>query len=195
MLILTLFLLFNLLYPVSIVIPEYPHQALAGGTVIAEMEVVSGKVRQVTVHLDDGAFAEWSRDALAQWRFDSTHNGSELVIVHFRHPALFTFADAIMEISPGNVPDSLAYPLTIHRPVYPANVLARGGVVLRMEINPEGKVDGVDVLQALGGVTETSVRAVREWTFTPAKDGKGKPIPAHAFALFIYRFPVVLPPE
>lgn len=179
----------------SIEVPIYPHAALGGGNVIAELQIVSGRVEKVIVHSDEGAFADACRDALMQWRFQPDHNGRELVAVHFRHPAFFSFDDADQDIRPANVHESLPYPLSIRRPVYPVNVVARGGVVLRVDISAEGKVSDVEVLRGLGGLTETSVNAVREWTFRPAKDRMGKHVPSQAYALFVYRFPVIAQPR
>ena len=68
-------------------------------------------------------------------------------------------------------------PVKAERPPYP--ILAReqgweGTVVLRLVINPDGKVSSAEPRQSSGFplLDESAVQAVQQWTFLPAKNGE-----------------------
>jgi hypothetical protein len=62
-----------------------------------------------------------------------------------------------------------------------------------LDITDEGRVAAAQVIKSLGVLTDTSVGAARKWEFIPLQDGKGKKIPSHAYAVFVFRFPVLAP--
>jgi len=58
-------------------------------------------------------------------------------------------------------------------PVYPVNSIAQGTVVLEVTIGPSGRVEQVRVIRDIPSLTSESVKAVRGWSFRPARlDGR-----------------------
>ena len=55
----------------------------------------------------------------------------------------------------------------------------------------DGSILDVRTIQAMGVLTDVSVAAVRKWKFTPAEDARGVKEASHAYAVFVYRFPVI----
>jgi TonB family protein len=177
----------------SVVDPLYPPNAVWGGTVVAELHFVAGKVQDVTILSGKKPFADSCRSALAQWRMNSEENADELVVVHFRQPALYYWGDTEEEISPAKPKRSLPYPSDLILPSYPVNALGQGSVILRTSISAEGRVSDVRVIKPVGVLTDTSIDAVRRWKFTPAEDDRGARTSSHAYAVLVYRLPVIAP--
>ena len=183
-----LLLLFALIS--HVVDPLFPPNAVMGGTVVAQVHFAGGKAKSVKVLSGEDPFADSARAALLKWQGDSGEDSDEVVIVHFRHPYLYHVADSSEEIAPAQPKGSLPYPKTVISPAYAPNTSAQGSVVLRLEISSEGRVVKVAILQRLGDMTTSSIDAVRSWVFTPPEDEKGAKQPSHAYAVFVYRFPV-----
>ena len=70
-------------------------------------------------------------------------------------------------------------PGEIVEPVYPANVIGQGSVVLRLEIDDSGNVSDVTELNPGGGLTTLARKLCAAWKFAPAPDqcADGKPGP------------------
>jgi len=60
-----------------------------------------------------------------------------------------------------------------------------------LDVSEEGEVSDVRVIEGMGGLTDASIDAAREWKFVPVKDAQGKPTRSHAYAVLVYRFPLV----
>ena len=71
--------------------------------------------------------------------------------------------------------DQEAVPILAVQPQYPQtarNAGITGKVVLRVLVGVDGRVQDVQIVQSVLGLTEAAVDAVRQWTFQPArKDG------------------------
>lgn len=58
-------------------------------------------------------------------------------------------------------------------PVYPVNSIAQGTVVLEVTIGSSGRVEQVRVIRDIPSLTSEAVKAVRGWSFRPARlDGR-----------------------
>jgi len=171
--------------------PVYPPNAVSGGTVVAQLQLSAGEVTSVTILSGEEPFADSCRSALARWRLPSVRDGNELVIVHFRRPELYHAGEDLEKISPTRSDESLAYPEFVVSPVYPANALGKGSVVLLADISAEGRVVDVRVLKSMGILTGASVDAVRNWKFVPARDKRGRKAPSQAYTVMVFRFPVI----
>ena len=116
-----------------------------------------------------------------------------LVIVHFRQPNLYSLGDTTEKFKPAQLNESLPYPTRIVPPSYPPDALGQGSVVLRVKISEEGRVTEVQVVKGMGVLTNASTEAVRKWEFIPAKNEQGIDSSSHAYAVFVYRFPLTTP--
>ena len=64
-------------------------------------------------------------------------------------------------------------------------------MILKVDVAADGSILKVGTIQAMGVLTDVSVAAVRKWKFTPAEDARGVKEASHAYAVFVYRFPVI----
>jgi Gram-negative bacterial TonB protein C-terminal len=70
-------------------------------------------------------------------------------------------------------------------------VLGQGSVILRLEIDDSGGVSEVKGVESPGGLTGPCTNAVRAWKFAPARDQSGRPARSQAFAVCVFRHPVL----
>jgi len=178
--------------PTVVLTPSYPPNAVVGGTVTSVMHVAAGKVRSLDILQGDASFVDSVRAALLGWRFRPEASGDFLAVVNFRSPQLHAVgASATRKLEPLSSPAGLAVPRSVVEPAYPANSLGAGGVVLQLELSESGAISKVQVVQGLGDLTEPCISAVRQWRFSPARDGSGKYLASEAYAVFVLRRPVL----
>jgi hypothetical protein len=171
--------------------PIYPPNTVTGGTVIAELHSVSGRVEKLTIHSGEEPFVSAAQSALRQWQLHPEKDGDDLVVMHFRQPNLYYLNDAGEKISGAKPKGSLPYPKSIVGPAYPAQSLGRGSVILRIGISSDGRVGKIQAEKSVGSLTDVSIDAVRKWVFLPAEDGRGLAKASSAYAVFVYQFPVI----
>jgi TonB family protein len=173
--------------------PLYPPNAVSGGSVVAELHFAKGAVVNVTILSGEEPFADSCKSALAQWRMQSEQDTHELVVVNFRQPNLTTYSSSANKqlVRTPKTDSSLPYPKNVMEPAYPANAFGQGSVVLKMDITAEGRTANLQVVKPLGVLTNTSIDAVRQWEFFPRQDSKGAKIPSHAYAVLVFRFPIL----
>ncbi len=173
--------------------PAYPPNTISGGTVIAELHVDDGQVKQVSVRSGDEPFLRAATNALAQWKLPAEDHGNQLVIVHFRQPNLYYLDGSDESIASVDSAPGLPYPRRIVGPSYPAQGVGLGSVVLKLKISAEGKVEKVETLKSAGSLTDVSINAVRKWDFVPAENNRGVAEPSYAYAVLVYQMPVIAP--
>ncbi len=176
---------------VVVVGAKYPPDAVTGNTVVAVARVSGGAVDNVSIKQGDAAFAQSARSALAGWRFRAGEKGDILVVFHFRTPQLFPVGSSAQTIEQKDVSAGMPYPRTIVETVYPPDSLGEGSVIMLLEVNPDGTVAKARVVQGLGDLTAPSVAAVRKWKFTPARTGSGRTSKTYAYAVCIFRRPIL----
>jgi TonB family protein len=173
--------------------PLYPPNAASGGTVVAELRIAGGNVKDVAILSGAEPFAGSSMSALSQWRLQPDVKGSQLAVVYFRQPYLHNITPVEEEMRPAKSPPQLPYPRHVVQPSYPPNALAQGGVILRADISTEGRVSNVETIKGMGILTGASIDALRRWQFVPAQNEKGKRMPSQAYVVFVFRFPLIVP--
>jgi TonB family protein len=176
---------------ITVVSPAYPPDAIEGGTVVALLQVSNGEVRGIQITQADPPFADAVQSALSRWRFRDSETGSILVVVNFRSPRLYATATHTRALQITEAPPGSPYPLRLMEPPYPANSVAEGSVILRLELNEAGEITRTKTLQGLGGLTSAAVATVRKWRFEPARDAKGTPRRGEAYAVCVFRRPVL----
>jgi TonB family protein len=169
--------------------PAYPPNTISGGTVVAKLHSVSGSATHVDIVSGEEPFASSSKAALQNWSLHSEKDA--LVVVYFRQPNLYYMGDAGQEIRCSGEDATLPCPNYVVGPAYPAHASGQGSVVLRLEIGDDGSVFDVRTLKAMGVFTEISVEAVRKWRFSPAEDARGMKKASRAYAVFVFRFPLI----
>jgi TonB family protein len=75
-------------------------------------------------------------------------------------------------------------------PVYPANVVNPGTVVLEVTVGETGRAENVSVVRAMPPFTEEALKAVQKWEFEPAKLD-GEPIRSRVPVAFSFSRPTV----
>ncbi len=174
----------------TVVGPRYPPNAVSGGTVVAALVSGAGGVSDIKILSGQEPFVSSSRAALQRWNLHAEREGGDLVVVHFRQPNLYYRGDVQEEIRCTGANPSMPCPKYVVAPAYPPQAVGQGSVILKVEVAADGSILDVRTLQAMGVLTDVSVAAVRKWKFTPAEDARGVKEASHAYAVFVYRFPV-----
>ena len=178
------------LAPPSVVTdPVYPPNAVAGGAVVAALEIQKGAVTAVEILSGAEPFAGSVRQALSTWRFPAMVVRARVpVVVVFAGPNLLPAASAGESRPRGTRrSDDLPLPSRLSEPVYPPNAWGGGAVTLRLEIDPSGAVRRSAVVKALGAFTDAAREAIAQWRFTPARPGRSD----EALAVVVFRPPVL----
>ena len=175
----------------TVVGPLYPPNTVSGGTVVVQLVSVAGDVLDMKILFGEGPFVSSTKAALRSWKLHPEKDGGDLVIVHFRQPGLYYMGDAKEEIRCAGADPSMPCPEYVVGPAYPAQAVGQGSVILRVAVAADGGILDVQTIQAMGVLTEPSAEAVRKWKFTPAQDARGVKKASHAYAVFVYRFPVI----
>jgi hypothetical protein len=181
--------------PISVAGPIYPPGTLAGGTVVAALDVMAGSVTQIEILAGEDPFVTSARDALRRWRFEPRRDAERIpVVINFRSPNLFAFSPKVQNLpalGKSLGPSDVALPTKVVEPVYPANALGQVSVILTLEIDETGGVSNVDGVESPGGLTDPCADAVRAWKFAPARDHSGRQTRSRAFAVCVFRHPVL----
>ncbi len=176
--------------------PAYPQNAQGGATAVFAVSYDAGVVSYAAALAGEGPFAASARQAVSAWRFEPAASGTALVVVCYRRPELFAVGSPPVQVlSPRGSGPRLPFPTEVVEPAYPPDAIAAGSVVLHLEISADGAVRSADVVRRLGGLTQTSVEAVRRWRFAPAHDSRGRPVASEAYAVLVFRTPVIVPSQ
>ena len=177
---------------ISVVGPAYPPNAVSGGTVTAVLHVAGGEIEGVDILQGDEPFVAPAQSALGAWKFRSSDDGTFLVVVLFRSPNLHALGPAERKISVQPESAEIQGILSIVEPVYPANSLGEGSVVMRLGVDATGAVSQANVVQGLGDLTGVCLNAVRRWQFLPAAASKKKPGLSEVYAVCVLRRPILI---
>ncbi len=181
---------------VSVAEFPYPPDAASGGTVAALLSLTSGAVTRVDILSGGEPFVSAASSALRGMRV-AEDPGMErmLAVVNYREPGLFALGDPNQPVpAPTSVPASIPYPETVTQPAYPPNAAGEGAVILRVAISATGNVEKVETVKSQGILTESGLDALKSWTFTPARDSRGRPVASAAYIIFVFRAPVLTSP-
>ena len=77
-------------------------------------------------------------------------------------------------------------------PIYPCLALAAkvdGEVLVQVRIGEDGKVQDARLIKSIPMLDAAAMAAAEQWTFTPARDPKGKPVAVWAAIPFTFRLP------
>ncbi len=179
--------------PLSVTEPLFPPNAVGGATAVFAIQIGSGEVRDVSELYGQEPFSSSGREALSGWRFSAETSGTAVVVVCYRRPELFATGTTEQELSPSQPVRGLPFPKLVVEPIYPPDTTAQGSVVLRLEIAKDGSVRQVQAVRQLGILTQAGVEAVRRWRFTPARDKKGNAADSEAYAVLVFRTPLLVP--
>jgi TonB family protein len=171
--------------------PEFSEEARAAhhsGTVTLYVQInPEGKaVNMRVLHSLGMGLDEKALEAVRKWTFQPGMKDGRPVTVEAQIEVNFRFLDDPVKIAEG-VPGGPVYRIvngvsapvlmTKVEPEYSEEARAakyQGTVLLKVQIDPEGKVAKINVARALGmGLDEKAMEAVRQWKFKPAmKDGQ-----------------------
>jgi len=144
--------------------PHAPMDTVASGIVILEGAVnPQGRLTDIRMIHGMPPFIQPSLQAVRDWTFAPVQ-GSPHVSVTFFYRARNIFPDSPYEFNLRN--PSCALPIHVVNPGYPINAIGEGSVILQVHTDPQGVVEGVDVIRSVPSLTEAAVQAVRRWTFT-----------------------------
>jgi TonB family protein len=172
--------------------PDLPPLAAEGGFVGLELRVTaSGMVREAVVIDDSPPFTAEIQRVGRLWTFDEARiDGKPVeariaVVGVFRAPTLFGGAPAPPKRAAGPSAE-IPYPTSTATPAYPPQALESGVVMLEVEVDEDGAVAAVEILEEAEGFSAVAVEAAQKFRFQPARrDGRA----VRAFAILIFGFP------
>ena len=172
--------------------PDLPPLAAEGGFVGLELRVTpSGIVREAVVIDDSPPFTAEIQKVARLWSFDEPRVDGKpaearvAVIGLFRAPTLLGGAPPPPKRA-ASPSAEIPYPTSYPTPAYPPQALEPGVVMLEVEIDEEGAVAAVEILEEAEGFQAVAVEAAQKFRFQPARrDGRA----ARAFAILIFGFP------
>ena len=179
---------------------NYPVRSVAYGIVVLEVTVdASGEVEAANVVRDIVSLTPEAIRAVKGWQFrpaklEGKPIESRTTVVVVFNPAL------------NNPPDATLPPLANHEqkqsqpfspprvieavyPKYPIWSAAWGTVVLKLEIDAEGRAQGMEILRDIASLTPEAVQAVKGWKFEPATLD-GRQVSSKMAVAFVFRQPV-----
>src|SRR5262245_28814727 len=170
-----------------------PIPRLISRTVIVMVDGVVNDTHQFTpVRLIQGLdpFVQPSVGTAQQWTFGPETQVGERVGAVFFYRNQNLLPDSPMEFSADCCDDRAASPLRVFDPGYPVNSVGEGTVVMNLRIDAAGRVENVLVVRPEPSLTETAVRAVRQWAFAPAIRG-GRVVPSSVVVAIVFQRPVL----
>jgi len=173
--------------------PAPPPTATATGAVVLSAIVdADGSVRDVEVISGEPVFWAPAAAAARTWRFrnDLRRPVTVSATFIFRARAIFSNSSPLM---PQGVSvrgaSSPPLPTAIMDPGYPPQSVAEGCVILQMNIDPVGSLQGLQVVRSVPSLDEVAEKAVRQWRFQPAA-ADGRAAPGIAVAGICFQRPV-----
>jgi hypothetical protein len=182
--------------------PSSPWNAVIGNTVLGVASVdAKGEVTQVRILQGVTPFIEEAERTISQWRFeparlDGEAVSSEATMIMLFRPHSFgnqglggpTLGFTKPEIPSGN---HAALPITLFDPEWPVGrFLYPGVVILDLELNEDGLIHQMRVVNDVPATTELARQVVKQWNFVPAvKDGR--PVRSTVIVAISFVTPVV----
>jgi outer membrane biosynthesis protein TonB len=186
--------------PVSVVTTPYPPQALFGGEVGLDAQIdAGGKLENLGVVRGDAPFLEPVLDTAQTWSFDPARSNGQAVAasvgIYFQFPQSFLPPLAPTEHSfdddaATDAPNHAALPTFTVEPEYPANTVVEGTVAIYAVIDRDGHVTSTNVLRQLDPLTDTTLAAIHQWHFIPAKRD-GANVESAMVIVVVFRRPAV----
>jgi TonB family protein len=163
----------------KVTIPEHPVATVEGGVVLLDLLVdEEGRVSKLRTLEGRNPFSQKASDAVRRWTFAPAQIEKPVesrvgVVMMFRPRMILEFGPPqrkMRQLSSSNRP---ALPVTIFSLPYPANSVAEGVVVLQLEIDIQGGIAKIDVIEGVSPLTAVARKSVETWRFAPAKvDGQ-----------------------
>ena len=181
----------------------YPVESIAVGTVVLEATIgETGTVEEVWPIREIPSLTEVALQAVKSWHFkpaslDGKSVRSRTAVAVTFNPAAAPAANVPLPAISGPPRSSPAASLEPEPvevmaamfPQYPANSVTTGTVVLRVNIDKRGIVEGATAIRRIPSLTAVCLRVVKEWKFKPAKF-QGTPWPSSVALAFVLRPPV-----
>jgi Gram-negative bacterial TonB protein C-terminal len=179
---------------------KYPVNSVAYGIVALKVTVdAKGKAEAVKVVRDIVSLTPEAVDAVKNWTFrpaklDGEPIRSKTTVTVVFNPALNNPPDATLPplanieqkqalgFSPPQVVEAVY-------PKYPIRSVAWGTIVLKLEIDAEGRAQTIETLRDIASLTPEAVRAVKAWKFEPATFD-GRQVSSKTAVAFLFRPPV-----
>ena len=185
-------------------LPLQPQMVLGGGEVLFEVTVgETGVVREIITLRATPPFTKLAAEAVRTWRFAPASQQVDvklqpraietrvLVAGVFRPPTLYNGpAPGERPKDVGMASSQIPFPTKTTVPMYPAQALFDGIVVVEAAVAATGMVSDAKVVATGAGFERAALDAARQWRFRPAvRDGA--PIKTYAYLIFGFRQPIM----
>ena len=179
-----------------------PDSAVTGVVTLGVSVDASGAVENVTVIRDLPPLTAAAQDALKNWKFGPAVKNGKFVAGNVRVHIVFNpfnvgdpDAGAGQEASGGQgdsgSSDDDFQPAQLQSATYaqyPENTVASGTVLVQLNVDPDGTVQGARVMKGSGPLAGAVTRTVKSWTFTAASY-KGNAVRSVVPVAFVFASP------
>lgn len=166
--------------PLSLVAAPYPGEAFSGGEVALDGLVESnGRLGDVRIVSGENPFLEKALAAVQTWSFRPARSGEKVVetrigivfqspgsLTSTRTPQVHSYAGKWAD-----APERGAEPLVAPEAASSLAKMGEGSVILWEQVNAQGHVRTIDVVQGPESLTEGTLAAARAWRFAPGRKG------------------------
>lgn len=184
-----------------------PYEVLIDGLFVLDVSIdEQGQIQKIDALRDPGAMLGAAKQSIYQWKFQpASKDGksvlSRMTISFVYHPVNNGNVVAVpprdfrpvlppskrsgVNASGDYVPVGV---LSFEYPIYPANAVAWGSVVVQLTVDSSGDVRTVAFLHGMEGFNQLVSNALAKWRFQPATFN-GKPIASKTIIAFTFQPP------
>lgn len=162
----------------SLVAAPYPAQGLEGGEVVLDSAIgQNGQISDTKVVSGAAPFLDVTLNAIRTWTFrpaqmDEPGEHSRIgIIFQFAHPGALNGKNSVRWHDPRHedAPDRPAMPIVTKEPDISAASNDEASVILSVNIDGQGTVAAIDVLQDPQFLAPAISESVRQWQFAPGR--------------------------
>ncbi len=182
--------------------PGLAPMALGGGQVILELSIdASGSLQDVKTLRSSPPFTQMLLDTVRSWSFvaatdhpigrddmpEAQRNVPSRVIVAalYRAPVLQGPTQGERPADVAEPSSEVPFPSVMAEPVFPANVLSGGVVMIEARLSAAGAITTAKVVRSSPAFDKPALDAVRQWRFRPTRVGTTR----ESVAYLIFGFP------
>ena len=166
--------------PLSLVAAPYPSEVFSGGEVVLDgLAESNGRLGDVRIVSGENPFLEKALAAVQTWSFQPARSGEK--VAEKRIGIVFQFPGSLASTRAAqghnyaekwaDAPERGAEPLKAPEADSLLTKMGEGSVILREQVDAEGRVRLVDVVHGEKSLTSATVAAAREWRFAPGRQG------------------------
>jgi TonB family protein len=155
----------------------------------------AGQVRSATGLASLSEYGDEVRRQLGEWTFmpasdESDRVAAVVLVAALVRPPTLPELTAPPQPGPPGPPSEVPWPMVMVAPVYPANAIGEGVVLVEVRVGADGAVQTASIRGGASGFDASALAAARGWRFRPARRDR-QAVAVYAYLIFGFPQPVV----